>query len=440
MSYESSAGAGVGRLWRQMRQSVFIGQLSQLFSGEVFAQALGLAMMPLMTRLYGPAAFGVLGVFVAITEVLGRTSTLRYDLALVLPKKDTDAWPLLKFALVFSIVLCGVFVLASYPFRSNLTDLLGAPELAVYLPLMALMGLGIGWQSLGSYWVMREKHFKAIAYGSAGSAVIGNLFKAVAGLLAFSPGGLLIGTVLQRWSNLILIFFLTPSRIWKHKTEAGLPWQQAKAYREFPMYRMPQDTLNSFTRQLPAVIMASFFSPAAAGLYLLAWRALILPVALLNNALRKVFYMKAIDAVRAGNSLFKLCLQVTGLIFVFMLPAAAFICFFGEILFVWVFGQEWAVSGHYAKWVFASSVFTFGSLPAQVVIPIIGWNVFFLIFEIVSTVLRLGVVVFVAAYYDAYSTVAAITVSSIISSIVLLALVMHQLYRKPVDEISALAQ
>ncbi|MFT4901889.1 MAG: O-antigen/teichoic acid export membrane protein [Lentimonas sp.] len=433
------SAASVGRIWRRLRQSVFIVQLSQLLSGEVFAQALGFAVMPLMTRLYGPAAFGILGVFFAVSEVLGRTSTLRYDLALVLPEKDVDAWPIFKFTVVFALVLCSALLLVSHPFRASLSGLLGSSELAVYFPLMALMALGIGWQSLASYWVMREKHFKVIAYSSSGSAVIGNAFKVVAGLLAFSPSGLLLGTVLQRWSNLILILILTPSRIWKHKVEAGTPWLQAKKYREFPLYRMPQDTINSFTRQLPAVIMASFFSPAAAGIYLLAWRALTLPVSLLNNALRKVFYMRALDSVREGRSLFKLSLRVSGLIFVFMLPAALFILFFGERLFVWVFGHEWAMSGQYAKWIFAASVCTFGSLPAQVVIPIIGWNAFFLVYEIVSTFVRLGTVVFVASCYDAYSTVVAISATSAASSLFLFVIVMYQLYRKPADGFSVLA-
>ena len=72
------------------------------------------------------------------------------------------------------------------------------------------MMLGISCQSLGSYWVMRKKHFKAIAEASAGSAVIGSGLKVLVGFLGYGAGGLLLVTALQRWLNLLLIRLRTP--------------------------------------------------------------------------------------------------------------------------------------------------------------------------------------------------------------------------------------
>ncbi len=62
-----------------------------LVTGTAFGQLIVLAASPLVTRLYTPADFGVLGVFSAFLGILGIAVTLRYELAIPLPR-TTRAW------------------------------------------------------------------------------------------------------------------------------------------------------------------------------------------------------------------------------------------------------------------------------------------------------------------------------------------------------------
>ena len=123
----------------------------------------------------------------------------------MLPKEEREAWALLRFSgcvcLLFSLTLLA----GAYPFRREISLAFGSELLALYFPLIALMMIAMGWQSLAVFWSIRGKHFKAIAQSSAGSSVLGHGLKVLAGFLGFGAGGLLLGSVAQRWFHLLIL-------------------------------------------------------------------------------------------------------------------------------------------------------------------------------------------------------------------------------------------
>lgn len=403
-----------------VRSNTFAKNVTNLFVGDLSAQVVGFLSIFLLSRLYGPEAFGLLGVFVALTEVFGRVSTLRYDTALVLPEADEAAWGLLRFTALICLVFSMVLLFGAYPFRDSIADILGTQLLADYFPWIALMVLGIGYEGLGISWSMRLRHFKAIGQSSATASVLGNGIKILAGAFGFGPGGLLVGTVAQRWIRLLILGFKLPSserRQLPGKLEEGA--RQAKIHADFPVYRMPQDVLNMLTRQLPSILLASFFSPVAAGFYILATRVLQLPFEMLQTSVRRVFYVRAVEVEREGASLFRLSFQLSVLIALAMLPIALVLFLFGEALFELICGAEWSTSGMYAKWVILFLLFNFTSVPVSAAIPVVGMNRFFLVFEITSMVLSITVITFVAMTWSADATVVAISMCSSLSSLLL---------------------
>lgn len=413
--------------FRRIRSSEFLGNVSRLLSGEMFVQALGLAMLPILTRLYGPEAFGVLGVFVAVSEILGRIASLRYDMAIVLPRDSQRAWALLRFSAVFAFVFCGVALALSFPFRHALSELLGAPSLAPFFPLLVLMILGSSWQSLGNFWLMRSKQFKVIAGSAMRASLVGNGFRLAIGFLGGGVIGLLGGNVIQRWAILFFNIVSTPRALWSTRTEKGQGWEAAKLYGEFPKYRMPQDTLNATTRQIPNIILAAFFGPVVVGFYLLAHRAIAMPITLVQNSVRKVFYVKAVEVGRKDQSLFALCVKMTGLIGLAMAPAAGGVFLLGDWLFQLIFGPEWGVAGQYAKWIMLAVSVAFCSVPASVVLPVVGWNKFYLGFEVFATVFRVSVIVFFASQYSSDATVIALSIAAVCTNLLLIGTVLLRL-------------
>src|SRR5690606_11727504 len=83
---EKLLGGEHGGLWR--------GTLT-LLAGSGAGRIIAVLSMPVLTRLYGPEDFGVLALFTALTGMLVPVATLRYVLALPLPRKDGVAINLL---------------------------------------------------------------------------------------------------------------------------------------------------------------------------------------------------------------------------------------------------------------------------------------------------------------------------------------------------------
>ena len=63
----------------------------RLFSANVIAQAIGLIIYPLLTRLYSTSDFGLLNLFVSLSGVLVIAGTLEWHNGIVLPKSGKEA-------------------------------------------------------------------------------------------------------------------------------------------------------------------------------------------------------------------------------------------------------------------------------------------------------------------------------------------------------------
>ncbi|MDP4274087.1 MAG: hypothetical protein Q8907_07400, partial [Bacteroidota bacterium] len=84
---------------RQYKDSEFFRNIITLFSGNVVAQIIPLLAYPVLTRLYQPSDFGTLALFTSIVGILSVMATGRYELSVILPKRDEDAAGLLVLSL-----------------------------------------------------------------------------------------------------------------------------------------------------------------------------------------------------------------------------------------------------------------------------------------------------------------------------------------------------
>lgn len=62
-----------------------------LMTGTGLAQAIPVAISPILTRLYSPEDFGVFALYLATVSIVSVLVTGRYELAIFPPKRDRDA-------------------------------------------------------------------------------------------------------------------------------------------------------------------------------------------------------------------------------------------------------------------------------------------------------------------------------------------------------------
>ena len=92
-------------------KSEFSRNVLTLMTGTTIAQAIPIAISPILTRIYTPEDFGLFAIFIAITSIFGSMANGRYELAIMLPTKDEDAINIFALGFIISTFISLVLLL-----------------------------------------------------------------------------------------------------------------------------------------------------------------------------------------------------------------------------------------------------------------------------------------------------------------------------------------
>lgn len=366
-------------------------------SGTAGAQAVGMAFIPFITRIYGPEAYGMLGVFIALTGVLTTLAALAYPVAIVLPKSDNTAKALVKLSLLIAASISLLMLVVFWFAGDWVMSKLGANSLIGLMFFIPLVMFLTACQDIAQQWLIRKKAFKGIAKVSIANSFINHGAQALAGL--YAP---LAGVLISAHTLAIAIRSALTGYIGRKMTQPPIPCSQdvvslsavAYEYRDFPLYRAPQVVLNAASQSLPVLMLTVFFGPATAGFYALTRTALGLPSTLLGSSVQSVFYPHFNEAVLAKNKTLPLLIKATAALVVIGVWPFLIVILFGPFLFEFIFGQEWQQAGQYAQWLSVWLFFGLINRPSVSSIPVFKMQRWFLVYEISSVVLR-GIAIYI---------------------------------------------
>ncbi len=328
-------------------------------SGATLAQGIAILAAPFLTRLYGPAAFGALGLFIAVTRILTQISGLRYELAIMLPEKDEDAAEVFGLAflvvLIVGMILIPISLLAGPP----LARWLHATELIPYLGLIPVSVLFGGALLILNYWHTRHRHFgrlslvRMVQSGTQAGTQLG------VGMMSQAEGGGLIGGVVMGQIIAAVSLVAMGGRgmgqvLRQHVTRRGM-MAAARRYRKFPRYNVGATLMNSISWQLPTFFLSFFFSPIEVGFFALGNRVIELPMRLVGSSIAQVFFQRA-SAARHEGKLDQVVLSTFRYLVTLSLFPLMLLFFVAPELFQTLFGDRWREAGVYTQiltpWIF----------------------------------------------------------------------------------------
>ena len=334
------------------RSSSFATDVLKLVTGTTFAQIIAVLASPLLTRLYGPEAFGFLALFTSITSIIGVIACMRYEMAIMLPKTDEEAANLLGLSLLSVTVISALTVPALYFGGDALLSLLKAPGLAPYLILVPMFVFISGVFLALNYWNSRTKHFGRLSVARVTSSLATTGTQLGAGFAGYATGGSLIG------ANLVGVSVSTGvlgGQIWRDDHTLlcrSISWQGMidglKRYKKFPLIDSSSALMNTVSWQLPAFLLAAFFSPVVVGFYALGFRMLQFPMSLIGSSIAQVFFQRASEARSDGTLPFLVENVFRLLVMIGIFPILA-VTIIGPELFAVIFGDIWAEAGLYAQ-------------------------------------------------------------------------------------------
>lgn len=387
--------------FKNLTASKFIRNVAIVAMGTAGAQAISMIFMPIITRLYGPEAFGQMGTFMAIVAILTPMAALTYPIAIVLPRKDSEALGIAKLSLGIAFTISALIAILILFFGDWFTVKFNAEEISPYLLLIPISMLFSASQQVLSQWLIRLNHFRVTAKVAVVQAFLLNSTKA--GIGVFYPSAAVL-IVLQTISSVLYTLLLwlgakTSYQVNKDKDKVSLK-ELAYRYRDFAIFRAPQVTLNAASQSLPVLMLATFFGPVSAGFYTLGRTIMGIPSALLGKSVGDVFYPRISEAEKNKELLYPLIKKATLLLGIIGFLPFLIVILFGPWLFAFVFGADWAMAGEYARWLSAWIFFMFLNSPSIQVLPILKAQGYHLAFTCVTIITRLSVLYIGYAFYS----------------------------------------
>jgi lipopolysaccharide exporter len=399
-------------------------------SGTFIAQLIGIGAMPILTRLYSASDFGAFGIYIAVVTLLSHIISGKYELAIILPSKRQEALGLFWVSLIILLLSTTIVFVVVFFFSRSISNFFSITEAENYLIFLPAFLFVSGLYNVLTFWLTRNKKYKEQSISKITNTSTSSLVKISLGLVKLNNIGLLIGDFFGRVSSLLILLYTQ-----KGLGKIELPTRKllhtlrkiAYKYRRYPTYIAPQALINGVSQKMPGFILLYFFSSAIVGYYWLTMKLLKIPLELIVQALRQVYFQRAAELFNLNKSTLVLFKKTTiSLLLISLLPATI-ILIAGPSIFQFVFGSEWRIAGVYSQVLTFWWVSSFINVPAVMSLHLLKMQRFHFTFETSTLIIR--TIILFSAIYFLKSDVTAILLYSLSGMFTNIYLI-HKVYTK----------
>ena len=362
------------------REKQMLKSIAYLVGGVGGAQLLNLLVSPVLSRLYVPHDFGIMGIYVSLVLLFGALSSLSLHFALPIEKDKENAKVLLSLSGLLPIaflILGFIAVSFLYYFQFDF-DLSG---MIFLLPISILF---MAYQGVFEQWNSRSEKHSVTAGVAFGQSLLVNLLKILFGVLGFSYGLVLGQSFLGVVGALVCVWY-----IYKY----GIGFDYNRLRKSFSLnidyvhYRTPQVLLSSFAQALPVLAFGVIYDPDVVGFFVLAKAIVSAPALIFGNAVGNVVAPRL--GTIAGMPQFG-CEYRKPMFYMLLIGVPSVVVFFfiAEWLFSLVYGDEWMQAGSQAVWLSVWYLAFMVVRPAIVAVAIVEAQKELLIIELFTLILK----------------------------------------------------
>jgi len=319
-------------------------------TGTTIAQAIPIAISPILTRIYTPEDFGILALFMAIVSIFGSISSGRYELAIMLPKKDEDAINI--FALGFIIIIfisLFLFFIVLF-FDDYLIKLLDNKEIGIWLYFVPITVFFIGLFNILNYFNNRKKQYKDIAVATIIKSIVLAVIQLSVGFFKQGASGLIGGQIISNiFANMRLIKNIIKDKALMARISKVKIIALGKRYKNFPLISLPSNFINVLNQNLVNMLISTVYNIKTLGLYALVQRVMGVPSSLIGSSIGQVFFQQAAKERQESGRAIKTFTSTVIKLVIIAIPMYGILFLIVEDLFLFVFGEKWQIAGEYAK-------------------------------------------------------------------------------------------
>lgn len=378
----------------------------KLFTGTAMAQAVSFILVPIIAKQYGPSEYGIYAGFVAAISILSTLSTGKYELAIMLPEKQSVVVSLMNLSYSINLLVCSTIAafMVFLPI-SSLNWMFGIEAnnriLFLIIPIATYL---LGAFQILNYWLVREKQFTILSLNKILRSVLFGLFAIILGIIWSQALYLAIAlTFSHLFSNIFLRIRLkginlNTGAVFTTHGISSLK-EVAKEYIKFPSYILPAEFMNVVCAQLPVFVFLWVFNPTESGYFSFILTVLNIPISLLAGAILDVFKERAAKDYRETGSCREAYMQTFKKMLLIAVVPFALLFFIGDDLILMFFGDKWTGAIKFLNIMLIMFFFKFISSPLSFIFYIVNkqkedflWHIYILLTT--GLVLYLGAIVY----------------------------------------------
>ncbi|HDR7553124.1 TPA: oligosaccharide flippase family protein [Bacillus mobilis] len=334
-----------------------------LMSGTVFAQFIAMALSPILTRLYTPEEYGVFSFYVTIVSLLSVVATGRYEMAIILPKKENNAINIVFICMMITSMISIFCLVMSNIFYNSLNVMFHGEFLAEYLILIPVFVFFTGCYQTYYYWSNRQKDYKTMSLSRVVQSFTNTFGGIGLGVLGSGALGLILSQVLGLILSVMYLLFKVKNlniKGFKSALNRRKIRENLYQYKDFPLYNSFHALLDMGLSSGLFFLIGYYYGNMVLGYYAFTWRVLKAPLSIIGTAISQVYVQRANEYYQQGLNVTSLLMSIIKKLTMLALPIFLIIFIWGEELFRIVFGAEWGETGKIAElltpWLFLNFI------------------------------------------------------------------------------------
>ncbi len=319
-----------------------------LMSGTILAQAIPIAISPILTRLYSPSDFGTFSLYFALAVLFGSLAAGRYELSILIPKQHESARQIVLFSIVISFVMSVLLFVFVCIAINWLVQLLNNPDIRIWLYVLPVNIFMISVINILYYWFNRHKEYKVLAKTKILQSSNRSTFSLLFGFF-HKPYGLVTSVFIGSLSNFMYSIIKAKNDNVFHTPNMQKMKILMKKYRDFPKFNVLTTLVENLSGNIPIYLLTIFFDPMVVGFFSLSQQVVRAPLSIIGVSFGDVFRQRAsCDLQHTGDCRHIFLITFKKLAILATLPFILFY-FIAPILFLFVFGEKWEMAGTYAQ-------------------------------------------------------------------------------------------
>ena len=369
--------------------STFSLNVLKLSASTLIASGVTVLTLPILTKIFSVSDLGKFQMIVSVIMLFGVVASLKYEMALVLPKDRAIASQLYHLS-IFVLIIFSIFVGIFFLFFYNLLlDILNVKDLSQTLFFIPLGIFFYGFLEIIKYGLIRFKKYNDYAKVRLLQVISTQLSTIGIGLIYphyFTLfGGYIFGYILTAG-----IFFKRSYQNFTHTKVKSLK-SLVIQYKKFPLVNSSMVFLNTLSNELPVFFIAKYFSVEMVGFYMLAQRISVIPMNLLGTSVTKVYFQSATDTFNHNPekllTIYKNTIKkLAGIgVFPFLL-----MILLAPIFVELIFGTDWNFSAVIMQILALSMFMRFITSPISTTFTVLNKQEIALFLTVISVVVRFG--------------------------------------------------